>query len=259
MSHETHRRGWLTGALALTGGLMLSACNKITESPKGAAVLKSAEGLTRRAQRVVMGDRKSLAREFAPADISPDFKANGSTNPQDADYVAHAAKNFADYRLVVDGLVEHPLSLSLADLRKMPARAQITRHDCVEGWSSIGKWTGARLAAILDQAKLKPNARYIVLHCADTLEETLDGTGQYYESIDLIDAYHPQTILAYDMNDRPLPVPHGAPLRLRVERQLGYKQAKYVMRLEAVDDFAHIGRGNGGFWEDRGYEWYAGI
>jgi DMSO/TMAO reductase YedYZ molybdopterin-dependent catalytic subunit len=152
------------------------------------------------------------------------------------------------------------MSLSLDDLKTLPARTQITRHDCVEGWSSIGKWKGARLGPLLDQAGLKPNARYIVLHCADTLDpNTLDGTGQYYESIDLIDAYHPQTILAYEMNDRPLPIPHGAPLRLRVERQLGYKQAKYVMRLEAVSDFGHIGRGNGGFWEDRGYEWYAGI
>jgi DMSO/TMAO reductase YedYZ molybdopterin-dependent catalytic subunit len=253
-----HRRGWLTAAGASAAGLWLAACNKLTENPKSAAVLKSAEGLTRRAQRLVI-DRKALAREFAPADISADFKPNGSTNPNDADYVAHLANKFADYRLVVDGLVEHPLSFSLADLRQQPARTQITRHDCVEGWSAIGKWTGARLGPLLDQAKLKPTARYIVLHCADTLEETLDGTGQYYESIDLIDAYHPQTILAYDMNDAPVPVPHGAPLRLRVERQLGYKQAKYVMRLEAVADFAHIGRGNGGFWEDRGYEWYAGI
>jgi DMSO/TMAO reductase YedYZ molybdopterin-dependent catalytic subunit len=259
MSHEPHRRGWLKAAGASIAGLWLAACDKLTENPRSAAVLKSAEGLTRRAQRLVT-DRKALAREFTAADISPDFKPNGSTNPDDPDYVAHAAKGFADWRLVVDGLVERPLTLSLADLRKLPARTQITRHDCVEGWSSIGKWKGARLAAVLDKAGLKPNARYIVLYCADTLDPTtLDGTGQYYESIDLIDAYHPQTLLAYDMNDQPLPVAHGAPLRLRVERQLGYKHAKYVMRLEAVEDFAHIGRGNGGFWEDRGYEWYAGI
>ena len=164
---------------------------------------------------------------------------------------------FADYRLVVDGLVERPLSLSLAELRALPARTQITRHDCVEGWSSIGKWTGARLAPLLDRAGLKPQARYLVFHCADSLA---DGPhGRYYESIDLIDARHPQTILAYEMNDALLPVKHGAPLRLRVERQLGYKHAKYVMRIEAVESFAHIHGGKGGFWEDRGYEWYAGI
>jgi DMSO/TMAO reductase YedYZ molybdopterin-dependent catalytic subunit len=258
MSLTVNRRGWLQAGLASAGALVLGACDKITNNPKGIAFLQSAEGLTRRAQRLVV-NRKALAREFPPAAISSDFKPNGSIDPTDADYLALKAKGFADYRLVVDGLVDHPLSLSLADLRAMPSRTQITRHDCVEGWSSIGKWKGARLGMLLDRAGLKPNARYIVFHCADELEQTLDGTGQYYESIDLIDAYHPQTILAYDMNDRPLPVPHGAPLRLRVERQLGYKHAKYIRRIEAVDDYRHLGRGNGGFWEDRGYEWYAGI
>jgi len=258
MTGETDRRSWLKAAAASLGGLWLAACDRLTENPTSLGVLQSAEGLTRRAQRLFI-DRKALAREFAPADISPVFKPNGSTDPDDPDYLAHKATGFADWRLVVDGLVEKPLALTLADLRTLPSRTQITRHDCVEGWSCIGKWRGARLGPLLDTAGLKKNARYIVLHCADTLEETLDGTGQYYESIDLIDAYHPQTILAYDLNDRPLPIANGAPLRLRVERQLGYKQAKYVMRLEAVEDFAGIGRGRGGFWEDRGYEWYAGI
>ena len=259
MTSSTHRRGWLKGLGASAAGLWLAACNKITENPQSLAVLQSAEGLTRRFQRLVI-DRKALAREYTPADISADFRANGTIHPQDADYLALAGGDFADWRLVVDGLVERPLSLSLADLRGLPSRTQITRHDCVEGWSSIGKWKGARLGPLLDRAGLKPNARYIVFHCADTLDpNTLDGTGKYYESIDLIDAYHPQTILAYEKNERPLPIPHGAPLRLRLERQLGYKQAKYVMRIEAVQDFAHIARGNGGFWEDRGYEWYAGI
>jgi len=258
MIPTAHRRGWLQGALASAGALMLGACDKITNNPTGIAVLQSAEGLTRRAQRLFI-DRKALAREFPANAISADFKPNGSIDPSDPDYVALKAKGFADYRLVVDGLVDKPLSLSLADLRALPARTQITRHDCVEGWSCIGKWTGARLGPLLDKAGLKKTARYIVFHCADTLEQTLDGSGQYYESIDLIDAYHPQTILAYDMNDQALPVPHGAPLRLRVERQLGYKHAKYVTRVEAVDDLARLGRGKGGFWEDRGYEWYAGI
>ena len=252
------RRSWLKAAVASGGALILGACDKITNDPKAIGFLASAEGLTRRAQRLIV-DRKALAREFTPADISPDFRPNGSIDPQDDEYLALKAKGFSDYRLVIDGLVERPLSLSLDEIRALPARTQITRHDCVEGWSSIGKWTGARLGPLLDRAGLKKTARYIVFHCGDTLEETLDGTGMYYESIDLIDAYHPQTILAYAMNDRPLPVAHGAPLRLRVERQLGYKQAKYIMRLEAVDDFAHMGRGKGGFWEDRGYEWYAGI
>jgi len=254
----TNRRGWLKVAGGSLAGLWLAACDKFATDPKTLKVLAGAEGLTRRAHRLVV-DRKAMAREFSPADISRDFKANGSINPSDEDYQAHVAAGFSGYRLVVDGLVEKPLSLSLAELRAQPSRTQITRHDCVEGWSSIGKWTGARLGPLLDQAGLKKNARYIVFHCADTLEQTLDGSGQYYESIDLIDAYHPQTILAYAMNDAPLAVPHGAPVRLRVERQLGYKHAKYVMRVEAVEDFTHLGRGQGGFWEDRGYEWYAGI
>ncbi|MFC3071416.1 molybdopterin-binding protein [Phenylobacterium soli] len=252
------RRGWLKAAGAGLGGLWLAACNKLTENPTSAGMLKSAEGLTRRVQRLVV-DRKALAREFTAADISPDFKPNGSIDPRDADYVAHSANGFADWKLVIDGLVERPLQLSLAELRALPARTQITRHDCVEGWSSIAKWQGARLGPLLDRAGLKPDARYIVFHCADSLGEEPGAAGKYYESIDLIDAYHPQTILAYAMNDAALPVAHGAPVRLRVERQLGYKQAKYIMRLEAVADFAHLGRGKGGFWEDRGYEWYAGI
>jgi len=255
---SVHRRDWLKAAGASVAGLWLAACDRLNGNAGVQKTLAGAEGLSLRAQRALL-TRTALAREFAEADISPDFRANGSVSPADPEYRALLEGGFADWRLVVDGLVERPLSLSLAELRTQPARTQITRHDCVEGWSSIGKWTGARLGPLLDRAGLKPAARYVVLHCADTLEETLDGTGRYYESIDLIDAYHPQTILAYAMNGAALTVAHGAPLRLRVERQLGYKHAKYVMRLEAVADFAHIGRGKGGFWEDRGYEWYAGI
>ena len=261
MSPSFDRRNWLRAAFASAGALMLSACDKFTTHPKTLAVLTGAEGLTRRAQRLVV-DRKALAREFQPADISSDFRPNGSISPGDADYRTQLLAGFADYRLVVDGLVERPLALTLAELRALPARTQITRHDCVEGWSSIAKWQGARLGPLLDKAGLKPTARYVVFHCADTLDPAAaaaKGMGKYYESIDLIDAYHPQTILAYAMNDQVLPVAHGAPLRLRVERQLGYKQAKYVMRIEVVADYAHLGQGKGGFWEDRGYEWYAGI
>jgi DMSO/TMAO reductase YedYZ molybdopterin-dependent catalytic subunit len=245
-------------ALIGSAGLLLAGCDRLTRNAQVQETLASAEGLTRRAQRLLI-PRGALAPEFAEADISPDFRANGTINPQDYEYAALRDGGFADYRLVVDGLVERPLELSLAELRALPARTQITRHDCVEGWSSIGKWTGARLSAVLQTAGLKDAARYVVFHCADTLEPTLDNTGRYYESLDRIDAFHEQTILAYDMNDRPLPVKHGAPLRLRVERQLGYKHAKYVMRLEAVDSFEQVGRGKGGYWEDRGYEWYAGI
>jgi DMSO/TMAO reductase YedYZ molybdopterin-dependent catalytic subunit len=253
-----HRRGWLKGAAASLLGLWLAACDRISQSAQGRRVLDGAEGLTYRAQRAVL-NRHSLAEEFPETAVSKSFRPNGSTDPDDPAYVAHVANGFADWKLVIDGLVERPLELSLAELRAEPARTQITRHDCVEGWSDIAKWTGARLGPLLDKAGVRREARYIVFHCADNLGQTQDDTGRYYESIDLVDAYHPQTLLAYAMNDQPLPVAHGAPVRLRVERQLGYKQAKYVMRLEAVADFAHIKGGKGGYWEDRGYEWYAGI
>ncbi len=138
MTAETNRRGWLKAAAAAAGGLWLAACDKFATDPKTLKVLASGEGLTRRAQRLLV-DRKALAREFAPSELSRHFKSNGTHQPPDDDYRALQATGFADYRLVVDGLVERPLSLSLAELRALPSRTQITRHDCVEGWSCIGK------------------------------------------------------------------------------------------------------------------------
>jgi len=252
------RRRWLQSALATVGGLALSACDRISQSDRVNSTLDYAEGWTKDVQRLLLG-RNALAPEYSVSEISATFRANGTTNPDTEEYNRLAQANFADWRLVVGGLVEKPLELSLEELRRVAFRTQITRHDCVEGWSCIAKWRGARLSTVLQQAKLKPGARYVAFYCADTLELTLDGSGQYYETIDLIDAMHPQTLLAYDMNDRPLTVRHGAPLRLRVERQLGYKMAKYVMRIEAIESFRDIARGKGGYWEDRGYEWYAGI
>jgi DMSO/TMAO reductase YedYZ molybdopterin-dependent catalytic subunit len=251
-----NRRRWLTGALGAAATAMLAACGQAGTSLAEQA-RRMGEGLTRRAQRLLI-PRDALAPTYDRSEISPDFRANGSIDPAASDYVALREGGFAGYRLVIDGLVEQPLSLSLAELRTRPAQSQITKHDCVEGWTSIGEWTGVRLDALLDEAGLKPEARYIVFHCFDALDQREDGD-RYYESIDLIDARHPQTILAYDMNGRTLPVPHGAPLRLRVERQIGYKHAKYIRRIEAVESFAHIDGGKGGYWEDRGYEWYAGI
>lgn len=239
--------------VAGAGGL-LAGCDSIGKSAAGRDILFKAEAVHRSLQRTIM-NRDALAREFSPEDMSPRFRSNGTRNPNTDAYRALAANRFADWRLRVDGLVARPLSLSLADLRSMPQRAQITRHDCVEGWSAIGKWQGPKLSAILDAAGLRDTARYLVFHCADSLRG-----GAYYESIDLIDAFHPQTIMAWAMNDRILPVAHGAPVRLRVERQLGYKHAKYVMRVEAVASLDGIGRGKGGYWEDvADYEWYAGI
>jgi DMSO/TMAO reductase YedYZ molybdopterin-dependent catalytic subunit len=251
------RRSLLIGLGAGALATPLAGCD--SGSPQALKILEKAEALTHAAQRTFLGENAPLAREYSPGAISPWFKPNGSTDPEDAAYVALKKNNFADWRLEVGGLVEKPMKLSLADLRELPSRSQITRHDCVEGWSCIGQWKGAQLSALLKTAGLKREARYIAFFCADTLEQTLDNTGKYYETIGLIDAFHPQTILAYEMNYAPLKVEHGAPLRLRVERQLGYKMAKYIMRIEAIDDFKKISRGRGGFWEDRGYEWYAGI
>lgn len=248
------RRQMLQRGSAAFGGLLLGGCGRLSQSPSFHRILSSAEQLTYRAQRLIIG--QSLAREFTAADLSPVFRSNGTARPSSALYNQLLADNFDGWRLMMGGLVNRPLALSLADLRALPARTQITRHDCVEGWSAIGQWTGVPLGSVLAQAQLAPEARFIVLFCADELER---GDGGYYESIDLMDAFHPQTLLAYELNGRPLPVANGAPLRLRVERQLGYKQAKYLMRIEAVARLDGIAGGKGGYWEDRGYEWYAGI
>jgi DMSO/TMAO reductase YedYZ molybdopterin-dependent catalytic subunit len=252
-TRRLNRRSFLLRGAAASGTLILGGCDDLSQSPSFRQFLSSAEGLTKRTQRLLLSPR-ALAREFTEADLSANFKANGSTSVADPAYNRAAEKGFADWRLRIDGLVDRPTELSLDELRRLPARTQITRHDCVEGWSAIGKWTGARLGPLLQSVGLKPEARYLLFHCADKL-----GRDTYYESIDLIDAFHAQTTLAYDMNGAPLAVPHGAPLRLRVERQLGYKHAKYIMRIEAVASFAKIRGGKGGFWEDLGYEWYAGI
>jgi DMSO/TMAO reductase YedYZ molybdopterin-dependent catalytic subunit len=249
------RRTALTGLVGAGGGLLVSGCDRIVQIPGVLPFLESGELLSQHTQRTFLRQTTPLAREYSRAEISKNFKANGTTRPQSEDYARHVATEFTQYKLQVGGLVQNPREYSLDEIRNMPSRTQITRHDCVEGWSAIGEWTGVPLSHLLQEAALQPNARYIVIHCADDLL----GQGFYYESIDLVDAFHPQTIMAYAMNGQALPVPHGAPLRLRVERQLGYKMAKYVMRIEAVDSYAKIGGGRGGFWEDLGYEWYAGI
>jgi DMSO/TMAO reductase YedYZ molybdopterin-dependent catalytic subunit len=251
------RRRLLLGGAALA----LSGCKVFDSATDGDSKLRalfaSHEGLTRATQRAMIGDR--LAPEFSEADIRQGMRPNGSVDPDSAEYRRMAGSDFREYRLTVTGLVETPVSLTLADLTALPARTQITRHDCVEGWSCIAKWQGVPLATVLALTKPKLAARCAVFHCFDAIERSLSGEVLYYESIDLIDAYHPQTILAYAMNGAPLPVANGAPLRLRVERQLGYKMAKYVHTIELVDSFATLGFGNGSYWADRGYEWYAGI
>ena len=251
---DLSRRRLLGAGLLGAGGLALSGCDRLNGSAPFRDLLASAEGLHLRAHRLIAGP-DALAREFREQDISPSFRANGNVRVEDPAYRAHAARGWADWALRVDGLVARPLSLPLSALMALEQRDQITRHDCVEGWSAIGRWHGPRLATVLQLAGIAPAARYIVFHCADRF-----GTTPYYESIDLVDAFHPQTILAWRMNGQPLAEAHGAPVRLRVERQLGYKHAKFVMRIEARASLAGLYGGRGGYWEDTGdYAWYAGI
>lgn len=257
MTHSINRRGLLLGATA-----MLSGCKVFDDATaldsSLRSIFESAGDLTKGSQRL-LGGAHSLAREYQPGDIRQGQRPNGSVNPDSEAYLSLARQDFSPYALKVTGLVDRPLSIPLYKLRSMPARSQITRHDCVEGWSCIAKWTGVPLSLVLAEARPKPAARYAVFHCHDAIEKSLSGIITYYESIDLIDAHHPQTILAYGLNDAPLPIANGAPLRLRVERQLGYKMAKYIHTIELTDSLAPYGRGRGSYWADRGYEWYAGI
>ena len=221
------RRNFLVAA----GAALVAGCNRIAETNAGKAVLDAADSWHKNAQRLL------------------------TTDPQNGDYPRHVEEGFANWRLEVTGLVANPLSLSLENIRRLPQRTQITRHDCVEGWSAIGQWTGPQLSVLLDAAELRDDARFVIFRCADNL-----NGGDYYESVDLIDAYHPQTIIAHSLNGQALPVRNGAPLRMRIERQLGYKHAKYLTGIEAVASLDDVGLGKGGYWEDRaGYQWYAGI
>ncbi|MFK2903852.1 molybdopterin-binding protein [Dyella ginsengisoli] len=250
----TDRRSFIRMAIMGTAGIIVAGCDRISQSDWGPKVLNKAQGLNRRVQ-ALLAPSSAMAKEYTEADLSPVFRSNGTAMPTTEAYQALLANGFRDYRLQVGGLVDRPLSFSIDDLKQIEQVAQITRHDCVEGWSAIGKWHGVRLSHVLDQVGVKSNARYVVFHCYDEM----DPGEPYYESVDIPEARHPQTLLAWGLNDQPLPIKNGAPLRLRVSRQLGYKQAKYIARIELVDSFAHIAGGNGGYWEDYGYEWYAGI
>lgn len=263
MARRTALLGLMGAGVGLSGCSKIFGADKLTHSRALQHVLDGADAWTLHTQRFLLGGGQ-LAHEFKASDISPTFKANGTTHPGGDDYARAAGANFADWTLRIDGMVARPVALSVADLRRLPSRSQITRHDCVEGWSAIAQWKGVPLGLLLKAAGLSPAAKYAVFHCADNLDGEPDkggvqSPGQYYESLALIDAFHPQTLIAYEMNGAPLDIAHGAPLRLRVARQLGYKQAKYLRRIEITDSFAHISGGRGGYWEDRGYEWYAGI
>lgn len=256
------RRGFLKGSALAGSGLVLAGCGQFDflgqRDNQVRAVLEQANVLTYQVQRRLIGDQ-TLAREYSASEIRQGQRPNGSTDPTAPEYMFLKAQNFENYKLTIKGMVERPLEFTLAELRNMPARTQITRLDCVEGWSCIAKWTGPQLGGLLDMAGVKPGARFCVYHCFDNIQRSLAGDIFYYESSDLVDAYHPQTILAHGLNDAALPVANGAPVRLRIERALGYKQPKYLHTIELVDDLKPFGRGKGGYWEDNGYDWYGGI
>ncbi|HEY5425826.1 MAG TPA: molybdopterin-dependent oxidoreductase [Candidatus Tumulicola sp.] len=232
----------------------LAGCGPIGSALNENAAVKSALAAAEGLNHLVIGTR-GMAREYRDRDVDRNFRVNGFSTPSDSGYMRLAAGNFAAYRLIVDGAVERRRAFGIDELRQMPQLTQITRHDCVEGWSAIGKWSGVRLAGVLDAVRPRADARYAVFHCMDN-----DGSGTpYYESLDLHQARHPQTLLAMRLNDAPLDPEHGAPVRLRVPTQLGYKSAKWIARIEMVGTFANIESGRGGYWEDQGYEWYAGI
>jgi DMSO/TMAO reductase YedYZ molybdopterin-dependent catalytic subunit len=254
MSDAVHLpRRALIGGLASAGALGLAGCSG--DPPTYGSLLRMGDNLTWRAQRLLLPGR-GLAREYDRSDITS-ILAIGTTNPGNAKepafdvdqgetYDRLRRNGFADWRLSVEGRVARPGSYSLADLRRLPARTQVTKHTCEEGWSAIAEWTGTPLGLVLRAAGVLPSARYVQLYPYDAMTD----------SIDLIDAFHPQTILAYGMNGRDLPVAHGAPVRLRVETQLGYKSLKYLRRIVVTEGFDDPGK-RGPI--QNGWSWYAGI
>lgn len=249
MSRLPTRRAVLIGGASL-GGLLLARGAADVLGPTFDRLYRVGEALSRKSHRLLLA-RQPLAREFGVDDISGTFPVIGTAMPEGEHYRRLLDGRFADWRLTIDGLVDHPMVLSLADLQHMPARTQITAHSCERGWTAIAEWTGVQLSRVLELAEPRPEARWVVIHCED-------GWWDSYR-LDAFEALHPQTILAYGMNGSALPVPHGAPLRLRVERQLGWKSLKFVNRVQLVDDYRRIGEGKGSLVAEWGFQWYGGI
>jgi DMSO/TMAO reductase YedYZ molybdopterin-dependent catalytic subunit len=208
----------------------------------------AADVLTMSSQRLLLSGRP-MVREYAAGEITKGFPSWGQTNPQDEGFQRLLRGNFSQWRLPVTGLVNRPLAISLEELKRLPRRTQATMHICEQGWSAIAQWTGTPLLALLRAAGgVAPEAHYVVI-------ETYDG---WYESYDMFDVVHPQTLLAYGMNGSDLPLAHGAPLRLRAERQCGYKHVKFIKSIEVVASMEGIGEGTGSHASDRDWHWYAG-
>ena len=250
MVKRVSRRTWLASLPALSG-VVLTGCSRDTFMPPRVrgGLIGAADVLTMSTNRLLQS-RQPLAREYRRGDIADPFPTWNQTNPRNAEYQRHSSEGFTQWRLPVGGLVARPAMLSLDELRALPARTQITAHVCEQGWSAIGEWTGVPLQRVLDAAGgVLPAARYVVV-------DTWDG---WYEGYDLFEVAHPQTILAYGLNGRDLPKGNGAPLRLRVERQCGYKNLKFVRSIQAVDSMATFGKGTGGINSDFGFHWFAGV
>ena len=248
----TRRRLLMTGLTAAAGASGLGAAVRVADQyglipPDHYGVFGVGETLTYAAQRILTS-RHSLAREFSRSQISSNAPVNGDPPETDA-YRRLLAGNFADWRLEVDGLVAAPASFSLADLQRLAPSSQIAHQACEEGWSFIAEWTGVRLSEVLKMVGVSTRARYVVYRSFD----------DWFDSLDMADAFHPQTLLAYSMNGGALPTGHGAPVRMRVARQLGYKSMKYLTRLSVVDTVKNIGKGLGSGAPEAGYSWYAGI
>lgn len=232
----------IVGGMVSSGGLLLAGCSE--QPPDYGNILRMGDNLTYNAQRLLLS-RGALAREYDHADITS-MPAIGTVDPANAkggaEYAAVQRGNFADWRLEVTGSVYRPAAFALADLKRMRSRTQITKHMCEEGWSAIAEWTGVPLRAVLEMVGIKPSARFVEFHSFD----------EWSDSVDLVDAFHPQTILAYGMNGRDLPIPHGAPVRLRVERQIGYKSLKFLRRIIVADHFNDFGK-------ESSWAWHVGI
>lgn len=244
------RRAWLKG-LPAVGGLLVTGCSRETFVPPRVrgGLIGAADVLTMSTNRLLLSGQQ-LAREFPRSEVADPFPTWNQTNPKNEEYQRHLSEGFSNYRLTIAGLVERPRELSLDEIKGLPARTQITAHVCEQGWSAIGEWTGAPLQRVLDAAGgVTTAARYVVV-------ETFD---RWYEAYDLFEVAHPQTILAYGLNGRDLPRGNGAPLRLRVERQCGYKNLKFLRSIQVVDSVAGFGKGTGGTNSDFGFHWFAGV
>jgi len=252
MSNLSRRRLITTGLAATAGASGLVAAAKLAHRyglvpPDHGGIYGAGETLTYAFQRMLT--RHSLAREFPRSQISKAPFANGEA-PRDETFMRLQAGAFADWRLAVDGMVARPASFSLADLKSFPARSQITHLACAEGWSLIAEWTGVPLSHILNIVGILPQAKYVVYFSIQSY---------WWDSVDMADALHPQTLVTYGMNGGELPTGHGGPIRLRVPRQLGYKSVKYITRLTVTDSLKGFGKGLGSASPEGGYAWYAGI